>query len=203
MPWRVLLLRVLLLKRSASFVVVEEEEVSFVVVEEEVIFDVDALPPDVREQFLRRSSTKYEELYKASVTSVRVMVGEEFVDADTLPPDVREQLLRSGYYNGYEVSVRLSWLSFLIKIIKLNLIPHFKTINLWFIGLSEEYQAHFVDLRNAMIEAGTPCHIIRRKLIWYWFIAVVWTPIFSQLLKVWTPIFSQLLKLIQSFRGSN
>jgi hypothetical protein len=152
----------------------------------EEIVDADALPPDIQEELLRRSSTKYKQLYKKSIGSLRLIVGE-IVDADTLPLDVGKQWLLRGIYNEYEVSVRLNWLSFLTKIIKLNLIPHSKTTNLWFIGLSEEYQAHLVDKRNKLIEAGKSRHSIRCELICYWFIAAVWTPIFSQLQKLIPP----------------
>lgn len=48
-------------------------------------------------------------------------------------------------------------------------------------SLSEEYRAHFLDQRNAMLEAGEADHVIRRKLFQYWFMAVIWTPIVSKL----------------------
>ena len=156
------------------------------VVAEEIV-DADTLPPDVREEWIRRVSTKDEELYKTSIRSLRV-IAEEIVDADTLPLDVREKWLRRGNYKEYKVSVRLSWLSFLTKIKKLSLILHSNTTDLWFIGLSEEYQAHLVDKRNGMIKDGISRHIIRCELICYWFTAVVWTPIFSQLQKLIPPV---------------
>jgi hypothetical protein len=48
-------------------------------------------------------------------------------------------------------------------------------------GLSEEYRAHLLDQRSEMVEAGEPDYVIRRKLLWYWFVAAVWTPIVSKL----------------------
>jgi len=59
----------------------------------------------------------------------------------------------------------------------------------WFINrLSEEYRAHFLDQRNAMLEAGEAEHIIRCKLLWFWLVAVVWTPIISKLQRLIPPI---------------
>jgi hypothetical protein len=48
-------------------------------------------------------------------------------------------------------------------------------------GLPEEYQAHLLDQCSEMIEAGEPAHVIRFKLLWYWFVAAVWTPSVSKL----------------------
>ena len=52
----------------------------------------------------------------------------------------------------------------------------------WFINsLPEEYRAYSLDQRNAMREARETDHVIRCKLLWYWFIAAVWTPTVSRL----------------------
>jgi len=48
-------------------------------------------------------------------------------------------------------------------------------------SLPEEYRAHFLDQRSAMLEAGEAAHVIYYKLLWYWFLATVWTPIVSRL----------------------
>lgn len=48
-------------------------------------------------------------------------------------------------------------------------------------GLPDEYRAHFLDQRSEMVEAGEPAHVIRFKLLRYWFLAAVWTPIVSKL----------------------
>jgi len=59
----------------------------------------------------------------------------------------------------------------------------------WFTnGLSEEYRAHLFDQRNAMREAGEADHVIRCKLLWFWFLAAIWTPTVSKLQSLIPPI---------------
>jgi len=48
-------------------------------------------------------------------------------------------------------------------------------------SLPEEYRAYSLDQRNAMREAGETDHVIRCKLLWFWFLAAIWTPIVSRL----------------------
>ncbi|MBW4526816.1 MAG: hypothetical protein KME18_16785 [Phormidium tanganyikae FI6-MK23] len=59
---------------------------------------------------------------------------------------------------------------------------------LCFKTLPEEYQAHYLDRRNKMIEAGQSRHAIHFKLLCFWFVAAIWTPIVSKMQQLIPPI---------------
>jgi len=77
-----------------------------------------------------------------------------------LSKDLERRLLANGFSKASRSASNLPW-----------------SIN----SLPEEYRAHCLDQRNAMREAGETDHVIRCKLLWFWFMAVIWTPIVSRL----------------------